>query len=190
MCSATTWRQFFLIEQIFVKRRSFESKSLFFDQKSFKKELLSGKYFVTKKYVLSKKKTEKEEVLSERIFTFMPVVLKKRLFLTFQKFKILYLIFNLKKRHSKMCSDRTSSFWPKNTRKHNFSENREEKGFLPQAFFFIQIERETVVMTSHSQKFDTSGDFIEVNNWWKFRLRRFAAVSMNFQNLYDFAQIW
>ena len=48
-----------------------------FEYKSFKKELLIGKYFVTKKYVRSKK-TENEEVLSERIFTFMSVVLKKK----------------------------------------------------------------------------------------------------------------
>ena len=82
----------FLIEQIFVKRWSFESKSLFFEQKSFKKELLIGMCFVTKKFVRSKK-TENEEVLSERIFTIMPVVLKKRLFLAFQKFKFLHLIF-------------------------------------------------------------------------------------------------
>ena len=81
-------KKFFLIEQIFVKRRSFESKSSFFEQKSFKKGLLIGKCFVTKKYVRSKK-TENEEVRSERIFTIMPVVLKKRLFLTFQKFKFL-----------------------------------------------------------------------------------------------------
>ena len=84
--------KFFLIEQIFVKRRSFESKSSFFEQKIFKKELFIGKCFVTKKYVRSKK-IENEEVLSERIFTFAPVVLKKRLFLTFQKFKFLYLMF-------------------------------------------------------------------------------------------------
>ena len=37
----------FLIEQIFVKRWSFESKSSFFEQKSFKKELLIGKCSVT-----------------------------------------------------------------------------------------------------------------------------------------------
>ena len=82
----------FLIEQRFVKRRSFETKSSFFEQKSFKKVFLIGNCFVTKKYVRSKK-TENEEVLSERIFSFMPVVLKKRLFLTFQKFKFLCLFF-------------------------------------------------------------------------------------------------
>ena len=60
-------KKFFLIEQIFVKRKSFESESLFFKRKSSKKELLIGKCFVTKKYVLSKK-TE-NEVLSEWIFT-------------------------------------------------------------------------------------------------------------------------
>ena len=82
----------FLIEQRVVKRRRFESKSSFFLAKSFRKELLIGNCYVTKKYVRSKK-TENEEVPSERIFTFMPVVLKKRLFLSFQKFKFLYFIF-------------------------------------------------------------------------------------------------
>ena len=82
----------FLTAQIFVKRRSFESKCLFSKPESFKKELLIGKCFVTKNYVRSKK-TENEEVLPETIFTFIPLVLKKRLFLTFGKFKILYLFF-------------------------------------------------------------------------------------------------
>ena len=77
---------------IFVKRGSFEPESSFFEQNSFRKELFTGKYFVTKEHVRSKK-TENEQVLSERIFTFVPVVLKNRLFLTFQKFKFLDLIF-------------------------------------------------------------------------------------------------
>ena len=46
----------FLIEQIFVKRRSFESKSSFFKQKSFKKELLIGQCFVRKKVCPLKEK--------------------------------------------------------------------------------------------------------------------------------------
>ena len=52
----------FLIEETFVKRRRFVSKSSFFEQKIFKKELLIGKCFVTKKYVRSKK-TENEDDL-------------------------------------------------------------------------------------------------------------------------------
>ena len=40
-----------------------------------------------------------------------------------------------------MCSDWTSSFWPKNTRKLKFSKkkNGEEKGFLLQAFLTLYV---------------------------------------------------
>ena len=155
MCS-TTWRKIFLIEQIFVKRRSFEPKSSFFEQKSFKKELLIGKCFVTKKYVHSKK-IENEEVLSENFFTFMPVALKKRLLLTFQKFKIVYLTFNpppppKKKRQIQKCALIEPPFGQRTLGNLNFSKIWRGKGFPSTSFFKIQIEIETVVMTSRSQK--------------------------------------
>ena len=52
-----------------------------------------------------------------------------------------------------MCSDRTSSFWPKNTGKLKFLEKtgRKRVSFY-KLFFLIQIEIKTVVMTSRSQK--------------------------------------
>ena len=72
MCS-TTWRKKILIEQIFVKRWSFESKSSFFKQKSFKKELLIGKVFCYKK-VCPFKGNRKWGSSIRKNFTFVPVV--------------------------------------------------------------------------------------------------------------------
>ena len=78
-----------------------------------------------KKYVRSKK-TENEEVLAERFS--LPVVLKKRLFWLFESSKFCISFFNPKRRQSrKLCSNRTSSFWRKNTRELKFFEKSQRK---------------------------------------------------------------
>ena len=111
-----------------------------------------------------------EEVLSEYLLSCL--WFSKNGFLwCFKSSNFCISFFNPQKRQIQKCAlTEPPHFGQRTLGNLNFSKKWRGKGFLLQAFFFNSNWNRDCCDDVTQSKIDTSGDFVEVNNWWKFSL--------------------